>query len=98
MTTRQMHSNAEKAALKVAGASPSDGRNYANATCANIDRASGQCLDYALLHKFMLNLAPMRDGTGHQVVNSTRHTARCAQSLQEMQFGATCSKANPKMC
>lgn len=92
MTQRQRVSNSQKARLRVGGASVTDARNYANATCGNIDPRTGDCLDYALLQRFMDNLAS-------KASDAYGVSPLCPQTLQRMQKGAPCDeKRNPDMC
>ena len=108
MTARQRVSNAQKAALRVAGTSASDHRNYANATCGNIDVRTGNCLDYALLQRFMDNqvaqtqrgsAAPSTKERGHPTATTPRGLSQlCPVSLEHMQKGAPCATDNPDMC
>ena len=91
MTTKQLLGNAEKATqhdeqpASGAGQPPVPGLvlNYANATCGHLDPKSGKCLDYALLHDFMRDIA-----TGAR-------SPRCSGSLKEMGKGVVCSRENP---
>ena len=60
LTTRQMASNAQKAALQPLGADLTSTLgaepvrlNWANATCGNFDARTGQCADYSLLLHWM---------------------------------------------
>ena len=110
MTARQRMSNAQKAALKVSGTNPADRRNYANATCGNIDAHTGACLDYALLQRFMDNQVEQAQGKRSSKGSRERTGSAsagqkplglsqlCPMSLERMQKGAPCGREHPEMC
>ena len=102
MTTRQLAGNAQKAsAYRVPrGLRPSESRNYANATCGNVDARTGGCLDYAMLQRFMEERLASRAAGKRANANATSIDVSplCPQTLARMAKGAPCSPTNKEMC
>ena len=79
MTAHQWVGNRQKAAMRIDGPSVAETRNYANATCGNVDKSTGGCLDYELLQRFMdRQVASVRSRSAHGSKRDERPSANAA--------------------
>ena len=84
MTAHQWVGNRQKAAIRVDGPSVAETRNYANATCGNVDKSTGGCLDYELLQRFMdRQVASVISRSAHAGKREDRPSANAASGSSE---------------